>query len=182
MRKLEVGCGQSPHPGYEHLDINPKLPCIEYVAPMNSIPVDDNTFEEVLAIHVIEHQSWREVFPTLKEWMRVLKPGGKIHIDTPNLRWIAQSYIDALNGNPKEFKNDYNIMQPGEIAHLKDRNGNILPSLWANFKIMSSTCNEWDIHNACLDASMLSDLCYKAGASKVDILQDGPTLSVEAYK
>ena len=180
MPKLEIGSGTRPLDGYEHLDINPDSPCVEYVAPMNDIPVEDNYFEEIQSIHVIEHQPWKDTLSTLKEWVRVLKPGGMLRLATPNLRWIAECYLQGRRGNTKHFMEDANKMTEGELKRLK-LNEEIDVALWANFKIMSSGI-KWDEHYACYDARLLTDLLKKAGCSKVEIEHDGDSLILRAYK
>ena len=51
----------------------------------NLQPFDNNYADEIMAIHVIEH-FWRwEVVDILKEWVRVLKPGGRMIVECPNL-------------------------------------------------------------------------------------------------
>lgn len=179
MRKLEIGSGNRPMEGYEHLDINPNCPCVEYVAPMDKVPAKDNTFDEVIATHVIEHQSWRDGKKLLTEWLRVLKPGGSVSVTTPNLRYIAEEYIKARNGEG-EWRDDYNIMHPDEKAHL-GLEGQPSPALWANFKLFSST-GEYDIHYACYDAETLSALFREAGATRVEVIHDTSSLGVKGYK
>lgn len=180
MPKLEIGSGSRPLAGYEHLDINPDCPCVEYVAPMNAIPVEDNYFEEIQSIHVIEHQPWKDTLATLTEWVRVLKPGGMLRIATPNLRWIAECYLHARRGNPRPFMSDAKKMTEGELERLKV-DGKVDVGLWANFKIMSSGL-KWDEHYACYDATMLTDLLKRAGCNRVDVEHDGDSLVLRAYK
>ncbi len=48
-------------------------------------PFEDNAVDEILSVHVIEH-FWRwEVLEIVKEWTRVLRPGGKMILECPNL-------------------------------------------------------------------------------------------------
>lgn len=180
MPKLEIGSGTRPLEGYEHLDINPDSPCVEYVAAMDNIPVEDNYFDEIQSIHVIEHQPWKDTEATLTEWIRVLKPKGMIRIATPNLRWISESYLQARKGNRNPFMSDANKMTKEELERLTI-NGQIDVGLWANFKIMSSGI-KWDEHYACYDAVMLSDMLKRAGCSKTEIEHDGDSLVLRGYK
>lgn len=176
MRKLEIGSGHRPQPGYEHLDIDASCPDVDYVSSMDIVPVEDNVFDELISIHSIEHIEWRKGEKTLIEWHRVLKPGGRVYIATPNLRWIAQSYLD----NSAEWYNDYKIMHPDEKKYLNIDN-KTCHTLWANFKIFSSS-SATDKHYACYDAFLLTSLLKKVGFVKIKVLEDGTALVVEAYK
>jgi len=179
MRKLEVGSGNRPLEGYDHLDIDPKLPHLEIIAPMDEIPVGDGTYDEISAIHVIEHQSWRDAKKILTEWFRVLSPKGLVYIATPNLKFITEMYIDGVNGGSKWMK-DYSILHPTEQEHIKIDG---VPSLarWANFKIFSSTSGN-DRHYACYDAVSLTRLLKDVGFKTVTIQNDSDSLVLRAFK
>lgn len=176
MRKLELGSGNRPREGYEHLDIDPDCPDLQFCCSFDEIPVSDNSFDEMISIHSIEHISWRKTAPTLKEWYRVLKPGGKLRIECPNFRWICETYLK----NGAELQKDLEDLHPSERKHLKVKGWNS-HTLWANFKMFSSTANG-DIHLAGLDAFTLGHMLEEAGFGAVEVLQDSSSLVVEAYK
>lgn len=179
MRKLEIGSGNRPQEGYEHLDLDPKCPHVEYVAPMDAIPVEDSVFDEIISIHVIEHQSWRDSRKVLTEWYRVLKPNGSVYIATPNLKFICEMYVDGITGGTKWMK-DYNILHPEEQAHIKIDG---VPNLarWANFKLFSSTAGG-DIHYACYDSISLKGMMEDIGFKDITIQNDGDSLVVKGYR
>ena len=181
MPKLEIGSGNRPLDGYDHLDINADCPHLEYVCEMDDIPVEDNKYDEVNAVHVIEHQPWKNTLATLTEWMRVLKPGGYIRIACPNLRFICQSYVDARSGKDDHgFQDDAGKMN-GDERKMISVDDSVDVAFWANFKIMSSG-GTFDQHFACFDATMLTDLLKRAGATKVIIDHDGDSLVLRAIK
>lgn len=54
---------------------------LDFVAPLDNMPFEDNTFDAVLCTQVLEHLEWpREC---TKEMCRVLKPGGKLYVTAP---------------------------------------------------------------------------------------------------
>ena len=61
--RLEIGAGQRATPGYVTNDINP-FEGIDIVANPWEINLPDNTVEEVLALAVIEHLTYRQVDQT----------------------------------------------------------------------------------------------------------------------
>ena len=60
---------------------------------INSIPFPDESQEFVIARHVLEHMI--DPLVTLKEWRRVLKPGGRMSIAVPNHDAYDTMIIDA---------------------------------------------------------------------------------------
>ena len=74
-------------------------------------------FIAIARISINDCTPWREIKATIREWVRVLKPGGKIRIVTPSLRFIC----DAFVSNSDLWKKGYEIMAPEEAVALADR-------------------------------------------------------------
>lgn len=70
------------------------MPDVE--ADIRKLPYDDGVADEILAIHVVEHFYFWEAAPLLTEWKRVLKPGGWIALETPNLVKCAVNLLTFL--------------------------------------------------------------------------------------
>ena len=94
--KLNLGCGDKILPGYVNVDVAParagQKP--DVICDLHELtPFEDETADEILAVHVVEH-FWRwEVVDVLKEWMRVLKTGGPMILECPNLQSACQQFL-----------------------------------------------------------------------------------------
>jgi ubiquinone/menaquinone biosynthesis C-methylase UbiE len=62
------------------------------------IPYPDNTFDVVLLTEVLEHFNYNPLVP-LYEIRRVLKPGGKLFLTTPNMASIFALYTILMGDN-----------------------------------------------------------------------------------
>ncbi|HEV8441089.1 MAG TPA: methyltransferase domain-containing protein, partial [Methylomirabilota bacterium] len=83
-RMLEIGPGRKRNPGFETLNIVGGYH-VNYVLDARSkLPFKDETFELLYASHILEHIPWYQTDATLKEWTRVLRPGGKLQIWVPD--------------------------------------------------------------------------------------------------
>lgn len=97
--KLNLGCGKRLLPDYINIDLhNPKADIIhDLLVPL---PYDNDSVDEILAEHIIEHfypEEWEKI---KKDWARVLKPGGIIHIYTPDIIRCARNLLhDATKNN-----------------------------------------------------------------------------------
>ena len=82
-KKLNLGAGWRPLPGYVNLDIA-RIKGIDVVHNLNKIPYPfaDNTFDEVCAFDVLEHLD--DYIAAIREIHRILKPGGKLRIVVPH--------------------------------------------------------------------------------------------------
>ncbi|MDE7327805.1 MAG: methyltransferase domain-containing protein [Lachnospiraceae bacterium] len=75
--KLHIGCGFRNLPGYKHLDIRKLDGHIDYVGSADDLSqFPDGSVEEIYACHLLEHFSRDKVNKVLKEWYRVICPGG----------------------------------------------------------------------------------------------------------
>jgi len=93
-RKLHIG-GQVRTPGWEVLDVNPG-PCVDHVCNASDLRAFANeSVEQIYASHVLEHFDYRDqLVPTLKEWHRVLVPGGCLFVSVPDLDILARLVTD----------------------------------------------------------------------------------------
>ena len=88
--KLNIGAGQTVIDGFAPIDRrlgSEAYPLTQYA---------DNSVDEIRASHILEHFSFREVRPVLAEWVRGLKPGGRIRSAVPDFDWICAHSNDPL--------------------------------------------------------------------------------------
>jgi SAM-dependent methyltransferase len=93
--RVEIGGGPFPSPGYVHVDADRRSRHLEHIAPAWRLPFADGTVEEILAVHVLEHVHAADVDRTLREWRRVLGPGGYAEIHVPNAATVFPAFLSA---------------------------------------------------------------------------------------
>lgn len=97
MIKLNLGCGNKLKEGYINVDIatrDGKQPDVD--ADVRDLPFHENYADEILSVHVVEHFFEWEIQAILKEWLRVLKPGGKIIIECPDMIKACWHVVNAV--------------------------------------------------------------------------------------
>ena len=103
--KLHIG-GTQKHPEWEILNAVP-APYVDHVCNARDLSrFQDDTFTDIYASHVLEHFDYvNELNVVLKEWYRVLMPGGKLYISVPDLDILAQLFIskDQLTVDERFF-------------------------------------------------------------------------------
>jgi len=100
--KLHLGCGQRHIPGFVHIDVQP-APHVDIVGPVERLPMDDASVSLIYACHVLEHFGRYSYKTVLKEWFRVLDPGGILRLSVPDFAACAGIYYenglaDGLSG------------------------------------------------------------------------------------
>ena len=93
--RLNMGCGKKKKVGYLNVDVDVAVKPDMVVLLGPSLPFASGTFSLIEAYHVVEH-----VYPWVssdifKEFWRILKPGGKLAIECPNIEaacaWLCHN-------------------------------------------------------------------------------------------
>jgi SAM-dependent methyltransferase len=105
--KLNIGCGNRRIPGYTGVDAVQR-PAADIIAPAHLIPLPDACAEEILAVHLWEHFYLWECAAVIAEWRRLLKPGGRLVLELPNLRKCCENLLSGLARPGKD---------PGQLSY-----------------------------------------------------------------
>lgn len=89
--KLNLGCAKDIKEGYINIDVYDH-PLVKKADVRDLSFVENESVEEIYAKDILEHMSYTDGEKALKEWARVLKPGGKIFIQTINLEKQIEAY------------------------------------------------------------------------------------------
>lgn len=90
--KLNLGSADLKIPGYTSIDLyNDRA---DMKMDILNLDFEDNTVSEILASHVFEHLSPHYSVPALKEWLRVLKPGGKLIMEMPDFETTCKKFLE----------------------------------------------------------------------------------------
>ena len=92
--KLNLGSGGVGIPEYFDVDLNDKRAHILMDATDMSI-FPDNCVVELAAIHLVEHISVWKIVDTFKGWLRILKPGGRLIIEVPNIMELCRHFVSS---------------------------------------------------------------------------------------
>jgi predicted SAM-dependent methyltransferase len=92
--KLQIGTGPIPRPDWLNSDLDPAQRGTIFLDASRPLPFADETFEYIYAEHMIEHVPYDAACSMLGECLRVLRPGGRIRIATPDLERLVRVYED----------------------------------------------------------------------------------------
>jgi hypothetical protein len=109
--RLNLGCGDKLLPGFVNVDVAPSRGghSPDILCDVRALKAFANDYaDEILAVHLIEHINRWEVIQVLIRWREVLKPGGKLILETPNLI----SACEALLADP------INAARPGKSGQM----------------------------------------------------------------
>lgn len=94
--KLNLGAGGIEYEGYLSVDKYDSRAHIDM--DITKLDFDDNSVTEILASHVFEHLNPYHALDILKDWRRVLKPGGKLIMEMPDIEQLCKRFVTASTG------------------------------------------------------------------------------------
>ncbi len=111
----DIGCGRTTNPLYQENTLH-RFDSDEEAKPdfrcdVRTIPAADNVYDLAIASHVLEHLEIKDVVPALKEWVRIVKPGGILTVKVPNLSYAAKAIAeDGVFGHDPRWKHPYELL------------------------------------------------------------------------
>lgn len=172
MPKLNYGCGEMHLDGYINVDaFKNELTKPDVVCDLKTsiLPFGNDYFEEVCALHVLEHVErgyWQMFF---EEFYRVLVPDGTLMIAYPEFERCAKNFIENYKGNRDFWRMTLYGRQshPGDYHIVPMRTEEIIQNLNAygfkDIKYGEEAQEEWSTFLICKKGERLK--------TRVDLLK-----------
>jgi len=179
IKKLNIGSHNKKLKGYINVDAL-DLPNVDVVCDLTKTPwkFDDNSIDEIVAVEFLEHLSFKYTSKVLYECFRILKKGGKLHIQVPDCGAMMEAYVnDAI---------DYCIPHKGDEDFIsliqKKTRKKVNPDRWL-YAFCGAQKHEFDFHRMVFTRESLENYIksiFRKYSFKVDRL--GWKLKVNCFK
>ena len=94
--RLHLGCGKRDFgPDWVHID-GGDFPHV-VSQDVTKLPYLDGEVSLIYASHLLEYFDWQEAKNVLREWYRVLCPGGVLAVSVPDFAALASLYVEGLD-------------------------------------------------------------------------------------
>ena len=91
--KLHLGCSGKHLTDWTNIDIQPGKG-VDMVMDVRVLKFPDASASEIYYCHGLEHLRYAEVTPALKDWLRILVPGGLLRLAVPDFEAMAKLYAN----------------------------------------------------------------------------------------
>ena len=101
--KLNLGCCGKKDIGWINIDIDKKVrpDIVDDVITLNKF--ENDSVDEIKSAHLLEHLLEKDAIRALKTWYKILKPGGILSIECPNIDKCIKM-IQSQSDNEEEKK------------------------------------------------------------------------------
>lgn len=91
--RVHLGCGNDYWMGWCNIDVDQRSTA-DIVAPAWELPFDDESVDVIESRHMFEHLTPYQAGQSLGEWRRVLRVGGRLAIECPDVLKSAEMILD----------------------------------------------------------------------------------------
>lgn len=106
--RVMIGAGPTARPGWIATDLTPTRADVIYLDAGEPFPFDTDSVDRIHTEHMIEHVDFATGQNMLSECARVLKPGGRIRILTPDYETMIRLAIGPLDDEAQRHIHDAN--------------------------------------------------------------------------
>ena len=161
VNRLNLGAGsdiRQPEEEWINVDGLP-LPKVDVVADVSKLDMfGDECADEIYASHVLEHMKYTESLAVIQEWVRLLKVGGKMVVEVPDLGALAHFYV----------RGEWQIGPPGSERNLQN-------CVYGNFE----SDDVFGFHKAAFDQNLMRHYLRQAGLMDIQV---GPSRRGHAFE
>jgi predicted SAM-dependent methyltransferase len=123
---LQIGAGRHHLGGWLTTDLVPREFHTVYLDASKRFPFRDETFDYIVAEHIIEHLTYGDAIKMLKECHRVLVGAGILRVSTPDIHLLCQLMSPPLTGVLERYVSWSNRRfdggcEPHSVAHVVNR-------------------------------------------------------------
>lgn len=94
--KINIGAGSQVIEGWQSLGLEPHHDiAADFSKPL---PFEPGSVDALMAIHTFEHLYRWQAVPVLADWFAVLKPGGELVLELPELMRCCRNVLDGAGG------------------------------------------------------------------------------------
>ncbi len=88
-----IGDGKTPNiPGFKIVDLSDD-PSVDIRCDVSKLTaIESGSVDEIYASNILEHFKHLDTVNVLKEWCRVLKPGGLLWVSVPNMDYCMKTF------------------------------------------------------------------------------------------
>ena len=167
---LHLGCGRINAPGFINIDMAP-MRHVHLVQDVSNLRrFRSESVDLIYASHVLEHFSHLRTSTILREWIRVLKPGGVLRLAVPDLDVLLEIYLL----NQRRISSVQGMLYGGQdypgnahyagfnfesLASMLEEAGLCKPSRWGPFRdlepySLDHSCHEIEVGSSAILVSL----------------------------
>lgn len=156
--RLHLGCGSRMLDGWLNTDLEPRLHQSVFLDAGRSLPFPDETFHHVYSEHMIEHLDHPDACRLLADLARVMRPGGRIRVATPDLDRLLGLFVPR-----HEWTDD----QARYVALIAERHvPGVDPQTASPVFVLNNNVREWG-HRFLFDETTLRAALADAGFTEI---------------
>ena len=169
---VELGAGARAREGFYAVDLDSTH--ADIVADALHLPFEDGTVDQIRAVDVLEHISYRNTHLALAEWARVLRPNGALYVQVPDAEIIMRWYTNS-DDRLRKMEGRRCTLLEGAQWRLLGGHG--------DGKYASDENWKFNAHYAMFSRSSLRMALHDAGFEVVQMVSNGhPNLLCDAVK
>lgn len=189
--KLNLGCGIDLQPGFINIDLydlkdlkskkgafNKAVIRGKYLkCDVRKLPYKNNYADYIIASEILEHLPLVDLNKTLREWIRVLKPGGRMVITCPDFDQLAQEWLE-MEYSPERYGELAQMIYGNQITptefHTAPINVRFFQNAFTGMKLKGGKITTYKRGTLTLDypgKPAIEGYAYRCGVIHVDLIK-----------